>query len=58
MQDETNGPYTRNDTPATLGRDLNAFLSAGGAPVIFTLSSFAPKVFDNFHEYSLRAARA
>ncbi|ACB95428.1 glycosyltransferase [Beijerinckia indica] len=40
-----------------LGPGLQAFLSAGEPPIIFTLGSFAPEVSGDFYDQSLRAAR-
>ncbi len=48
----------RDRARKVLAAGLDAFLSAGEPPIVFTLGSFAPEVSGNFYDNSLRAARA
>jgi rhamnosyltransferase subunit B len=49
---------SRDEHRSALSEPLRAFLSSGGAPIIFTLGSFAPQVSGRFYDISISAARA
>ncbi|MGJ0454755.1 MAG: glycosyltransferase [Methylocystis sp.] len=48
----------RDERRRTLSKALMSFLSAGSAPIAFTLGSFAPQVSGSFYDISIAAARA
>lgn len=48
----------RDESRRRLGGPLMRFLSSGGAPIVFTLGSFAPQVSGEFYDVSIKAARA
>ncbi|PWB83804.1 MAG: glycosyltransferase [Methylocystaceae bacterium] len=48
----------RDERRRALSEPLRAFLSSGGAPIVFTLGSFAPQVSGDFYDVSINAARA
>lgn len=48
----------RDERRRALSKALMSFLSAGSAPIVFTLGSFAPQVSGSFYDISIAAARA